>query len=275
METETRRPVPAPSAALFALENRALFELGAFLASSPFLRLVGRGDRHPVLVLPGFTASDRSTLPLRFALRGQGYWVHGWDLGRNLGPTGRIMRGIHERLHDVYTRHDRKVSLVGWSLGGIYARELARHHPDKVRQVITLGSPFRLVQGDGSNAQALFEALGPLHSPEFASLAVPEADKAPLEVPSTAIYTRTDGVVKWHTCIEAPGSLRESIEVRGSHSGLGHNPAVVYAVLERLAQREGTWRPFRAPPGARYWYPRPAHWRPVAAPGAVPGRRGA
>jgi pimeloyl-ACP methyl ester carboxylesterase len=257
-----RRIVPAPPAWLTLLEQRAILELGGFMAASPVLRLIGRGDRHPVLVLPGFTASDRSTVPLRWMLRGQGYWVHGWQLGQNLGPTPRVVDGLVARLHEVHQRQGRKVSIVGWSLGGIYARELARRHPELVRQVVTLGSPFQMRLGDRSAATTLFEALQGQFDPAYLEpLAVSETDRAPLLVPATAIYSRGDGVVRWYTCLERPGPQRENIEVRGSHTGLGVNPAVLIAVTDRLAQREGTWRPFRAPPGLGHLFPRPEAYR--------------
>src|SRR5437870_1661144 len=133
--------VRAPDRLLLWLEQRALFELGALVAASPWLRLLGRGDQHPVLVLPGFTASDVTTTPLRWQLRSWGYWAHGWQLGRNLGPTPAVLEGLVDRLLTLHERHGRKVTLIGWSLGGIYARELARQFPDSVRSVITLGSP--------------------------------------------------------------------------------------------------------------------------------------
>jgi pimeloyl-ACP methyl ester carboxylesterase len=258
--SDTRRPVEAPSALFTALENRAVFELGAFMAASPLLRVVGRGDRHPVLVLPGFTASDSSTVPLRWALRSQGYWVHGWNLGRNLGPTRRVVDGLIDRLEELHGRHGRPVSIVGWSLGGIYARELARLRPDSVRQVITLGSPFRTRPGDRSAVAALWDSRQKRFSAGFVAEALSHSGEA-LSVPSTAIYTRTDGIVKWHLCIESDGPRRESIEVRGSHSGLGFNPAVILAISDRLGQREGTWKPFHPPLPVRAWYPRPESYR--------------
>lgn len=254
------RPVAAPPVWLTALEHRALYEFWAFLAASPLLRLAGRGDRHPVLVIPGFTAADGSTRPLRAVLRSQGYWVHGWDLGRNHGPTERIVNGIEQRLAELHDRHGRTVSLIGWSLGGIYARHLARVNPGAVRQVITLGSPFRMRPGDRSAASALFERLSPAFSTRFLEYALTEAETAPLPVPSTAIYTRGDGVVRWHTCIDVVDDWHENIEVRGSHSGLGWNPAVVLAVTDRLARREGHWRPFRPLPLVAHLYPRPVSW---------------
>ena len=252
-----------PAPLLRLLESRAVFELGAVAAASPWLRLIGRGDNHPVLILPGFLADDPSTAPLRSILRSQGYWVHGWNLGRNLGPTAQVVDGLIERLHDLHDHHDRPVSLVGWSLGGIYARRLARKYPELVRQVITLGSPFRITSGQRSAVSGLFDRLSDRHVPMVDDV-LPGFDSGPLEVPATAIYTRTDGVVRWWQCIESVGPERENIEVRGSHSGLGFNPAVVYAISDRLAQRPGEWRPFRPPPGASHFFPHPADFRDAA-----------
>jgi pimeloyl-ACP methyl ester carboxylesterase len=247
--------VQAPPRWLTALEHRAVYEFGAFVAASPFLRLAGRGDRHPVLVLPGFTAGDRSTVPLRNVLRSQGYWVHGWELGRNIGPTQRIVEGMQARLLDLHERHGRSVSVVGWSLGGIYARHLARMHPDAVRQVITLGSPFRIAPGDRSAASALFDRLSPAFSQEFLARALSDVEAKPLPVPATAIYSKGDGVVRWHRCIDVVDDLHENIEVRGSHSGLGWNPAAVIAISDRLARREGDWKPFRPNLAVRHLFP--------------------
>jgi pimeloyl-ACP methyl ester carboxylesterase len=250
----------APSALLTMAESRAWIEAQAFMAASPMLRLIGRGDRQPVLVLPGFTAGDVSTRPLRWMLRSQGFWVHGWHLGRNVGPTKRIIDGIHERLSEVYWRHQRPVTIVGWSLGGIYARELARQHPEMVRQVITLGSPFRAKFGDLSAASSTWDRLSPNFLEEFRWLLTAEKDKAPLAVPATAVYSRTDGIVAWPLCLEARGATTESIEVRGSHCGLGVNPAVLAVVVDRLTQPDGTWRHFRPPIGMRPWFPQAQHF---------------
>jgi pimeloyl-ACP methyl ester carboxylesterase len=246
------------------MESRAVFELGAIAAASPLLRVMGRGDNHPVLVLPGFLAGDPSTAPLRSVLRSQGYWVHGWQLGRNLGPTADIVDGLIDRLRVLHDRHGRPVSLIGWSLGGIYARRLARRYPEQIRQVITLGSPFRITPADRSAASGLYDRLSPSHVPLIGE-AFPGMDAGPLDVPTTAIYTRTDGVVRWWQCIESVGPERENIEVRGSHSGLGFNPAVILAISDRLAQPADDWRPFRAPLAARHLFPRPADWRPDLA----------
>jgi pimeloyl-ACP methyl ester carboxylesterase len=258
------KPIAAPSLINTVLESRAAMELGAFLAAAPLLRLLGRGDRHPVLVLPGFTATDRSTEPLRWLLRGQGYMTHGWGLGRNLGPTDRIVDGIHARLTQLNERHGRKITVIGWSLGGIYARELGRDLPDMVRQVITLGSPFRMDMADKTPVSRLFDSLNPVVRDDVLHIASAEDERPPLTMPSTAIYTRTDGIVRWHTCIDAVREQHENIEVLSSHSGLGWNPASLFAILDRLQQPEGDWRPFRAPLPLRSFYPRPETWTPAA-----------
>ncbi len=157
-----------------------------------------RGDGHPVLVLPGFTAGDESTLALRRYLRCLGYHVHGWRLGRNLGFRGErwpIERKLTLRIEELYDRHRRKLSLVGWSLGGIYAREIARTMPAEVRQVITLGSPFA-GRGYGSNVRRLYELVTGRrvadHDPEVLARL-----EDPPPVPSTAIFSRSDGVAHW------------------------------------------------------------------------------
>lgn len=264
MASRTGRPVAAPSPRLLLLEQRALFELGALAAAAPWLRAVGRGDRHPVLVLPGFTASDRTTTLLRMQLRTWGYWAHGWRQGRNWGPTPEVVEGIVERLHELHRRHEQKVTLVGWSLGGMYARELARQFPDEVRSVISLGSPYRMEAVDRSTLSPLVDRLLPTFErrlPEAEWLA--EDDKPRLGVPATSIYSRTDGIVRWHLCIDRVTPTSENIEVRGSHTGLAVNPAVLYAIGDRLAQPADDWRPFHAPAPLRRFFPKPADWSPA------------
>lgn len=232
-----------PSRLLFALELRALPELGGFVASLPLLTaLAPRGDGHPVLVLPGLVTSDRSTLALRGFLKSKGYAAHGWDLGRNYGPLPGVERKMADRLKALADKHSRKVSLVGWSLGGIYARQLAKILPDEVRLVITLGSPFN---GDprATNAWKLYEFTSG-HKVDDREGHMGGAISESPAVPTTAIYSRTDGICAWQACLENELPHTESIEVEASHCGLGHHPAAVYAIADRLAQREGEWKPF-------------------------------
>ncbi len=234
--------VQPPSRTLLMLEGRAFWELGAFAASLPVLSQAPRGDGHPVLVLPGLIASDVSTRPLRSFLNNHGYRAHGWGLGRNLGPRPGVQSRMLERLLELHQRYGRKVSLVGWSLGGIFARELAKQAPEAVRMVITLGSPFG-GHPKATNAWRVYE-MASGEKIDDGNQAFVEALRETPPVPTTAIYSRTDGICAWQSCRERPGPQAENIEVPGSHCGLGHNPAVIYAVAERLAQPENDWRPF-------------------------------
>ena len=147
---------------------------------------------------------------------------------------------MQERLAELYARHGRKVSVVGWSLGGIFARELARRAPDQVRAVITLGSPFAGAP-KASNAWRLYERASERKVEDWPGR---EQMKLPPPVPSTAIYSRTDGIVAWQGCLEREGPTSENIEIEGSHCGLGHHPAALWAIADRLAQPEDGWRPF-------------------------------
>lgn len=234
-------PTQPPSRELLLLELRAIWELSAFFATYPLLRMAPRGDGHAVLVLPGLAASDTSTRPLRRFLDDQGWDANGWELGANHGPRPGAEQKMQERLASLFRDSGGKVSLVGWSLGGIFARELARRRPDHVRCVITLGSPFAGAPR-ASNAWKLYERASNRKVDD--DLPQREQMKTPPPVPATAIFSRTDGIVAWQGCLEREGRYAENIEVEGSHCGLGHNPMALYAVADRLAQPEGQWRPF-------------------------------
>jgi pimeloyl-ACP methyl ester carboxylesterase len=208
-----------------------------------------------VLVLPGLVADDTSTIPLRAFVGQLGYAVSGWDLGRNIGPTPRIVKSMRDRLARLAREHGARVTVIGWSLGGIYARELARELPEFVRQVITLGSPFRLTHPDQSHAYGLFERYTDLHI-DPADLPPPEAERPPLPVPATAVYSKLDGIVAWQSCIDGTGPSHENVAVYSSHLGLGYNPSVMWVISDRLAQPEGEWAPFRPPGFAKLLFPR-------------------
>lgn len=255
---------PRPPARLFTvLETRSALEYTTWNASRRLLERLPKGDGHPVLVLPGFTAADNSTFQLRALLRRLGYRTFGWKLGNNLGPTPQIVRGLEERLLEIAEKEQQPVTIIGWSLGGIYARDLARRHPELVRQVITLGSPIRMTPGDPSAASRLWETLEPLHDVEAVGR-IGQQDE-PMPVPSTAIYSRSDGVVHWRLCLEVKGPRSESVEVFGSHCGLGFNTSVAIVVADRLARKPGAWKRFRPPIWALGAFPRPTHWKPEMA----------
>ncbi|HEU5267010.1 MAG TPA: alpha/beta hydrolase [Jatrophihabitans sp.] len=255
--TERRPGNDAPSLPLYLTDaSRALGEFGLLLAARPLRSTLPRGDGHPVLVLPGLLADDVSTRPLRGILRELGYRAHGWQLGRNIGPTAAALDGMHRRLDLLAARYDAPVTVIGWSLGGIFARNLARRTPKSVRQVITLGSPFRLARHSQSRASRMFDRFAHLHVDRPA---LPlEGDAGPLPVPTTSIYSRWDGIVAWQACLNRPSPYAENICVVGSHVGLGHHPAVIWAIADRLAQPAGQWTRFRPPLALRPLFPRSA-----------------
>ena len=147
------------------------------------------------------------------------------------------------------------MSLIGWSLGGIYARALARNFPWAVRDVITLGSPFRLSDDGQSHASRVFNLYSRLHTHRATTPL--DMEREPLRMPATSIYSRYDGIVAWQACLDLPSSHAENIAVLGSHFGYGHNPAVIFAVADRLAQPLNGWKPFQPPRALRRLFPRP------------------
>lgn len=233
--------IKAPGLHLLAMEMRAPMEVLSTLALWPLLTAMPRGDGHPVLVFPGLAASGRSTVILRRFLKTQGYSVHCWNLGRNLGPQPGVIDACLKRIDQLRAQHGRKVSLIGWSLGGLFARELAKLRPDDVRIVVSLGSPFAGHEG-ASNASGVYRRFNPQRDAE--TVRFPNLKVAP-PVPTTSIYSRSDGIVAWPCSIQDISPQTENIEVHASHIGMGTNPAVLRILADRLAQPEGAWLPHR------------------------------
>jgi dienelactone hydrolase len=231
-----------PGLGLLLAEARGIFEFNASLLLSPLLMRAPRGDGHPVLALPGFLASDLSMAPMRRYLSELGYDAHAWRMGRNTGGISRMRAALRDRLAEIHRSSGRKVSIVGWSLGGVYARDLALQAPEMVRYVVTLGSPFAN-DVRATNATRLYEALSGEGVEDNSELR--QAISGDLPVPTTSIYSRADGIVNWRTCLLRPSDTAENIEVHlASHVGLGVNPAALWAVADRLAQGEGQFRQF-------------------------------
>jgi len=249
------REMEPPSAALFALEPRGLLSIAALLASAPFLAAAPRGRRHAVIVVPGLGASDRSTVAIRRFLTHLGYEVHGWTRGHNVRPPGTDLPAVAAQILALYAATGLPVSLVGWSRGGIIAREAARQVPHAVRMVITLGSPF--AAPSATNVGFIWRWAVGASLPEQTTEQLRRLSE-PLPVPSTSIYTRSDGVVAWQACREDEGPSRENVEVRTTHIGLGFDPAALWVIADRLAQPPGTWKPFRPGPLVARFFPRPA-----------------
>lgn len=237
MQQEHEVHIVPPSRLLMLLEARAVAEYGALLLSRPAMNRLPQGDGHPVLVMPGFGAGDLTTHAMRRLLRRLGYRSYGWNQGRNLGVRDVLWMRLRRRLQGIVERnHGARVSLIGWSLGGIYARELAREWPELVRQVITMGSPIngRL---DANNAVTLFRWIN-RHDGSGTDWAEFQRRREPPPVPCTAIYSRRDGVVAWQCAMEEAAPNTCNIQVSASHLGLGFNPRVMRVLANRLARPE-------------------------------------
>ena len=238
-----------PNGWMMLLESRAPLELVSMIAAMPWLRRLPRGDGHPVMVFPGMAANDFTTIPLRKFLTGLGYVTRAWGQGLNLGPRPGVLERCADDVRALADRHGQPVSLIGWSLGGIYAREMAKIHPEISRCVITLGTPFT-GHPKATNAWRLYELVsgGRVGEPRLMAQI-----RNPPPLPTTSIYSRTDGIVAWRCSINDPGPLVENIEVHASHVGMGMNPLALYAIADRLAQPIGQWKSFDAS-GARRWF---------------------
>jgi pimeloyl-ACP methyl ester carboxylesterase len=235
-----------PPAVLALLEApRALAEYASFAAVTRLLSAARAGHGRPVLVLPGLLADDRSTRPLRRLLNRAGYAAYGWRLGRNIGPTRRIISGLDAVLGEITDLHGEPASVIGWSLGGLLGYDLVSRHPRAVDRLITLGSPLYSTDPRQSRGSLFYDEYAAAHLPDYSR----DSWRPPgiTSVPATSIFSKTDGVVRWQTCLHPPGPLRENIEVYGSHCGLGFHPAAGYAILDRLAAPTDPWPKFVPP----------------------------
>jgi triacylglycerol lipase len=222
-----------PSKLLWALEvPRGAWGLASLAGARATLAQAPRGDGRAVLLLPGLFNGDASGVFLRRYLRGLGYRAEGWRLGRNLGartigPDGARLFARIRALHD---ETGAPVTLVGVSLGGIMARFAAHRMPGMVREVVTISSPFA---GDprATNVWRAFELLTGerVDAPHVRAQSALVAK--PLPVPSTAIWSRSDGLVNGMICHDAAS---RAIEVRSSHIGVQVRPAVMLAVARVL-----------------------------------------
>ena len=258
----TRHPHSGkPSALHSALEFRALYEMALLPWSLPWLGTAPLGDGHPVLLLPGFMGSESSLIALELYLRQRGYAVETWGLGRNLGFHNKHADALEQKVRHLHHQTGRTVSLVGWSLGGVFALYGAHQAPQAVRCVVTLGSPIS-VDPEGSASPAFVKAmyrliahpLGPAaHSMQPRAKKLRE--RKTLAMPLSCLYSISDGVVPpQEATVDGDSSRHENIRVPGSHTGLGFNAMVLWIVAERLSQPVGAWQHFApsGPVGAAY-----------------------
>jgi pimeloyl-ACP methyl ester carboxylesterase len=266
MMAHHRQPKIHPPGLLLALSDnsRATAEKLTLYSHMPLLRQAPQGDGHPVMIIPAFAGDDCYNRPLNRHLNRLGYHCTGWNMGRNFGHGLLDPEVLIQRVNELFNREGKPVTLIGHSLGGVYAREIARLWPHEVRQVITLGSPFGEGRDAGSHANILYKLLSPHKGEDDDSLWA----KAP-PVPTSAIYTRADGVLDWRISLQSGGHTKtENIEVRGSHTGLTVNSCVWYVLADRLAQDADQWRPFARNGWRSLVFPRPA-WQPGDRPRPV------
>lgn len=233
-----------PSLALLGTEPyRAAFEFVSHALTKKPRRQ--RADGHPVVIFPGLASDGKAVAPLRRHCQALGYRALDWGRGFNTGPQGDVDEWVHalaEHTARLIAPFERKATLIGWSLGGLYAREVAKLIKLQIRQVITIGTPFN-AERDHSNVGWVFRLVSGT-DPAFGTPLSTRLREAP-PVPTTSIFSRSDGVVAWQTCVHDVVSKHiEDIEVRGSHLGMGWNPAVLKVVADRLAQPAGRWAPY-------------------------------
>lgn len=189
-----------------------------------------RGQGRAIMIVPGFGQSGGTTATLRDALKRSGFTVYDWGQGRNQGLKSGMTAKLLVRIGEITRQHGGNVALVGWSLGGVIARELARKTPSQINRVITLGSPIAGPQA--TTIQAIFSLLNRKSNRKDGFSA---KRYAPPPVPCTAIYTRQDGIVNWQASMEPAAPNTENIEVNGSHLGLGYNPWVWHIICHRCS----------------------------------------
>ena len=231
-------------------EARAVLDMISIPLSWPLLMNAPRGDRHPILVIPGYAGDDSAYYPLHLYLRLLGYRSYGWLQGRNRGPTPNMAQRLAQRLRDIRREADgRKVSLIGQSLGGIYARELARRYPSSVRQVVTLGAPVN----DPFASRILREARSKKEWADFrVSRRVLRRLRTHLPMPCTSIYSRSDGVVSPESAQLEETPLTQNVHIESSHTGMGFNSLAYYVIADRLAHPIEEWEPFEWPLALRW-----------------------
>lgn len=229
---------------LISEPGRALTELGVAYSLGSLLTHQPKGDGHPVMILPGFMASKSSTTMLRSFVEKLGYEVYDWGLGRNLGREEYIDL-LSATIEEIYSKAGRPVSLVGWSLGGVFARQLAKARPHLTRQVITLGSPFGGIT-EPNNAAWLYSMISGGKKIKDINYTLLENLPIPAPVPTTAIYSKEDGIVPWQMCMERQETdIHQNIQVRGSHIGLGVNTGVLEIIADRLQYQAHDWQHFK------------------------------
>ncbi|MDP5071752.1 MAG: alpha/beta fold hydrolase [Congregibacter sp.] len=232
--TERTLSFEAPSRLATFLELRAPIDWASVLLRAPQLACASKGDGRPIMLLPGYGTDERSMRPLGRYLKYLGYDVHDWGLGRNRGDVDEDMVRVGERARKLQDeRGGASITLIGWSLGGVVAREAARLFEPHIREVITLGTP--IVGGPKYTVVAdQFAKIANINLDEF-EREVHERNSIGIRQPLTCIYSRSDGVVGWRACIDTYNDQARNIEVSTSHFGIGVNGSVWKIIADTLS----------------------------------------
>ncbi|PKH42098.1 Alpha/beta hydrolase family protein [Nocardioides alpinus] len=235
------RPSGPPHTRTALGEVRAALDAARLVGATPRLVSAPRGDGHLVVDIPGWKAPEISGAPLRYYLRRLGYDARGWGFGTNTGSVRRDIERLAAQVVELVEEKGAPASLVGWSLGGVIAREVARRHPDAVDRVITYGTP---VGGPMHTTVARAYNRGPDNDGHRESRRLDESN--PIRVPLTIMFSRQDGIVSWQACLDHSSPMAEHVEISSTHLGMGFDPDVWAIVADRLARRTQLRR---RPPG--------------------------
>jgi esterase/lipase len=229
------KDIPAPPVFNMLLETRSLIEWGTMIGLYYMIPKKKKGKNKPVLLMPPYLGNDYSTRFVRKYLKSVGFKTYKWELGVNT-INSKYLPKLAERLDEIYDKHKEKVSLVGWSGGGIFAKIIANRYPDKVEQLITIGSPVWGVKNMQTPLIKMLEFFRGKKLRERNAKFLKELEEIP-QVPITCIYTKTDGLVPWKNCLEAETFRKDikNVEVYGSHIGLGANASVLVAIANSLS----------------------------------------
>lgn len=235
--------VKVPSLKRLVLEPLGVTELINALPTWGLLESLPQGNGEPVMVVPGLTTNDMSTIPLRKFLEFKGFSVYGWDQGLNIKYSEKLEKKLLDRIEMIAQRHQQKVTLIGWSLGGITIRLLAKHNAEYIKQIIPMGAPFSNLAGK-TYVSWWYALLAQETIKDFNQTWLKEIEAQP-DVPSTAIYSKTDGMVSWEYCMEwTTGPKTQNIEVLCNHLGFGMTPSVWAILVDRILQDENDWQLF-------------------------------
>ncbi|MFZ1525623.1 MAG: hypothetical protein WAT22_12455 [Saprospiraceae bacterium] len=188
------------------------------------------GQGRVVMVVPGLLTSDFWTVILRKYLSKKGFQVYGWEMGTNLGRMEKIPELI-SKIEAIKIRHNQPIILIGWSIGGLFSREVSHQRPDLISKVMTLGSPFGDVQAP-NNAKWVFELLNDDYDIDHSLV---QRLASPTTMPSVAFYSKKDGIVPWEACMDSiTDDHHLNVEIRSSHFGMGANPSVLDAIVQNV-----------------------------------------